>query len=511
MPNHSTPDTSTPKSSTTALPEQVTQRNKARLTALIVASALFMEQLDGTVLATALPTMARSFHVDALHMNVALTSYLLSLAVFIPVSGKMADRFGSRTVFGAAIALFTLGSILCAQAPTLALLVAARVTQGVGGAMMVPVGRLVLLRSVSKAELVRAMAWLMIPATVGPILGPPIGGFIVTYADWRWIFYINVPIGLVGIVMVMRHIEQVREPGKISFDSRGLVMSGLALTCLTFGFEMLSRGVGSPWLIGGLILVGAVSGILYCRHARRHPQPVLDFRLMQIPTFRLSVLSGTLSRIAIGALPFLLPMMLQLGFGKSAAQSGLITFSSSAGSLLMRLVAPKFLRRLGFRNVLVWVGLAGTLLLGTCAGFRPSWPSAMIYAVLLLGGFFQSLQFIAYNTIAYADMPRPQMSAATSFYTTFQQLSLTMGIAVAATALARSAQWRGHASPQLADFSTAFIVVTLIALAAPIVSRRFEASAGDELSGHLARPQMPHAAPSDPLRRQVGAASVDRP
>jgi EmrB/QacA subfamily drug resistance transporter len=463
-----------------------------RLTALIVASALFMEQLDGTVLATALPTMARSFAVDPLHMNVALTAYLLSLAVFIPASGKAADRFGSRTVFRAAIALFTIGSILCAQAPSLAFLVGARILQGIGGAMMVPVGRLVLLRSVSKADLVAAMAWLMIPATIGPILGPPVGGFIVSYLDWRWIFYINVPIGVLGIVLVTLFIEEVREPGRISLDLVGLLFSGVALSCLMFGLEMASRGVGSHWLTAGLVATGIISGVLYVLHARRHPQPVLDLRLMRIPTFRLSVMCGTLSRIAVGALPFLLPMMLQLGFGMSAARSGLVTFVSSVGSLLMRTVAPKLLRQMGFRNVLVWIGLVATLLLAACAGFRPGWPVYLIYAVLLIGGFFQSLQFIAYNTIAYADVPRAQMSAATSFYTTFQQLSLTLGIATSAGVLSASIAVRGHAEPELIDFSMAFLAVSAIALAAPILSLGLGRNAGAELSGHHVRARTKH-------------------
>ncbi len=466
-------------------------RVSPRVTALIVASALFMEQLDGTVLATALPTMARSFDVDPLHMNVALTSYLLSLAVFIPASGKAADRFGSRTVFRGAIALFTLGSILCAQAPSLLFLVAARILQGIGGAMMVPVGRLVLLRSVSKSDLVAAMAWLMIPATIGPILGPPVGGFIVSYLDWRWIFYINVPIGVLGIVLVTLFIEEVREPGRISLDLIGLLFSGIALSCLMFGLEMASRGVGSRWVAGGLVATGAVGAVLYLLHARKHPQPVLDFRLMRIQTFRLSVMSGTLSRIAVGALPFLLPMMLQLGFGLSAARSGLITFVSSVGSLMMRVVAPKLLRALGFRNVLVWIGLAATLLLTTCAGFRPGWPVAAIYGVLLGVGFFQSLQFVAYNTIAYADVPRPQMSAATSFYTTFQQLSLTLGIATSAAVLSGSVAWRGHAGPELIDFSTAFLAVGAIAVFAPVLSLTLRRNAGDEITGHHSRRPQP--------------------
>jgi len=445
---------------------------------------MFMEQLDGTVLATALPTMAKSFLANPLHMNVALTSYLLTLAMFIPASGRFADRFGSRTVFRAAIALFTLGSIACAQAPSLGFLVAARMLQGVGGAMMSPVGRLVMLRAVSKSELVEAMAWLMIPATIGPIVGPPIGGFIVTYLSWHWIFYINVPIGLAGIAMVTIYIEEMREPARTPFDLRGLVLAGSALASLMFGIETASRGVGSPATTMILVIGGAVSALLYGLHARRHPQPMLDFRLMRIPTFRLSVFCGSLSRIGVGAMPFLLPMMLQLGFGLSAVQSGLITFASSVGSLSMRLVAPKLLRRFGFRNVLVWIGLVATLLLAACAAFRPSWPVATIYGVLIMNGFFQSLQFMAYNTIAYADVPRPQMSAATSFYTTFQQMSLTLGIAISAAMLAASVRMLGHAGPVLSDFSVAFLSVSAIALLAPVLSTRLDRSAGEELSGH---------------------------
>lgn len=452
--------------------------------ALIVASALFMEQLDGTILSTALPAMAGSFHVDPLHMSAALTAYLLSLAVFIPVSGKAADRFGSRTIFRAAIALFTIGSILCAQAPNLPFLIGARMLQGAGGAMMVPVGRLVLLRSVSKSELVGAMAWLMIPASIGPILGPPLGGLIVTYLDWRWIFYINVPIGFLGMALVSRYIAEIREPGPVSFDAIGFVLSGMALACLTFGFEFAGRGVGAPSVIMLLLAAGIVSGWLYLRHAQRHDQPVLDLRLMQIPTFRLSVLAGTLSRIIVGALPFLLPMMLQLGFGVSAFQSGLVTFSSGAGALLMRLSAPVFIRRLGFRNVLVWVGLAAVLSVTTSAAFRPAWPAVVMCGILLIGGFFQSLQFMAYNTIAYADVPRPRMSAATSFYATFQQLTLSLGIATAASVLALSMRLAGHAEPELSDFSAAFLVVGAFGAMAPLISLKFDRAAGSELSGH---------------------------
>ncbi|MFO1024886.1 MAG: MFS transporter [Acetobacteraceae bacterium] len=395
------------------------KQTKPRTVLLIVASAMFMEQLDGTVLATALPAMGRSFDADALHMSIALTSYLLTLAMFIPASGRIADRYGSRSVFRAAIALFTLGSVACALAPTLWALVLARMVQGAGGAMMSPVGRLVMLRVVSKAELVRSMAWLMIPATIGPIVGPPVGGFLVTYLSWHWIFYINVPIGILGVVLVTLFIDEMKEPERQKFDLLGLVLAGSALSCLMFGIEVASRAGVSA---GVLTLVGAglVSGVLYGLHARHTERPILDFRLLQVTTFRMSWMCGSLSRVAVGAMPFLLPMMFQIGFGLTAAQSGLITFVSSVGSLLMRTCAPWLLRRLGFRTVLTWIGLLATSILALSAAFRPWWPLWLIYFVLLANGFFQSLQFMAYNTIAYADVSREDMSAATSFYTTFQ-------------------------------------------------------------------------------------------
>jgi EmrB/QacA subfamily drug resistance transporter len=489
-------------SNSSALPISQPKREAAapkpistRLTALIVASALFMEQLDSTVLSTALPTMARSFHVDPLHMSVALTAYLLSLAVFIPASGTLADRFGSRTVFRGAIVLFTVGSMLCGQAPNLTFLVVSRLIQGLGGAMMVPVARLVLLRSVPKSELVSAMAWLLIPATIGPIMGPPIGGLIVDYLSWRWIFYINLPVGIIGFFLVTRYIQEVREKKPAPFDVVGFIFSGIALSCLIFGLEMASRGVGSLTFTGLLVGIGIVSAGIYTWHAFRCATPILDFRLLRIPTFGISVAGGTLTRIATGAVPFLLPMMLQLGFGFSAAQSGIVTFASAVGSLAMKAGAQLFLRTFGFRIVLVYIGPIGTVLLGLCAFFRPSWPIAWIYAVLIVGGFFQSLQFMSLNTIAYADVPREKMSVATSFYTTFQQMSLTLGIAFGAGALAVSEAVFHHGSAALIDYSYAFAFVTVISICSPLVCALLDRNAGEELSGrHPKKLQIPHAA-----------------
>ena len=454
---------------------------------LIIASAMFMEQLDGTVLATALPSMARSFGVDPLHMSVALTSYLVSLAVFIPASGALADRIGSRTVFCTAIVLFTAGSILCALAPSLPFLAAARLMQGMGGAMMVPVGRLVLLQTTAKRDMITTMNWLIVPATTGTLLGPPIGGLIVTNLSWRWIFIINVPIGIVGLVLAARFVPQLRAAAKQRFDVAGLVLSGTSLACLIFGLELASRSA-LPWPVSTAILArGAAGAAAYAWHARRTARPILDFTLMRIPTFGLSVLAGAATRIAAGATPFLLPLMLQVGLGMSAAHSGATTFLTSAGALTMRGCSRRLLRRFGYRRTMIWNGVGASVFAFACASFRPGTVHAVIWTVLFCGGFLQSLQFTAYNTIAYADIPAGRMSAATSLYATMQQVMLTLGICVAAASLAASTAWRSRVHVGLADFSIAWVTVGAVAAMAPILSARLRQDAGAELSGHQGR------------------------
>jgi len=468
------------------IPTRTRTGNRTRLTAVIVASALFMQNLDSTVIATALPTMARAFGSDPVHMNVALTSYLLSLAVFIPASGWMADRYGTRTVFRAAIAVFTLGSVLCGQANSLGFLVAARVLQGMGGAMMVPVGRLVLLRTVQKSELVAAMAWLTTPALIGPVVGPPVGGFIVTYLSWRWIFDINVPIGIVGILLVTLYVADVREPHPGRFDGWGMVWSALGLSGLMFGLETAGRGVFPVAASATMIGVGLAGAILYLLHARKRPDPLLDLKLFRLPSFAVPVGAGTLFRVGIGAIPFLLPLMLQVGFGRSAAQSGLITFASSAGALVMKPAAQFMLRRLGFRDTLVWNGILCAVLLALCGAFRPTWPAAAIYAVLLAGGFFRSLQFTAFNALAYADIPRARMSGATSLYSCIQQLSMTLGISCGAAALEISMALNHRSVPEVSDFSAAFVAVACVCVLASPAALAMPRDAGAELAGRPA-------------------------
>ena len=463
---------------------------EARTTALIVASALLMEQLDSTVLTTALPAMARSFGTDPLHMSVALTSYLVSLAVLIPASGWAADRFGSRTVFRAAILLFTTASVLCAASASLGFLVCARLLQGAGGAMMVPVGRLVLMRSVNKSQLISAMFWALMPATVGPLLGPPLGGFLTSYLSWRWIFIINVPIGLLGMVLTTRFIPQMRADVRQRFDGPGMLLSGTSLACLVFGLELAARGAGSRGVTALTLATGVVAGVLYARHARRTPAPILDFTLMRIATFRQSLLSGSATRIVVGATPFLVPSMLQLGFGLGAAQSGLVTFTGSIGGFLMRLMAKRLLRAHGYRRIMVANGVSACLLTVACALFRPGWPFWTLSLILLMGGCANALQFTALNTIAYAEVPAPRMSAATSLYTTFQQLTLTLGITTAAAAVSVSQALSGHPDARVSDFSHAFVLVGLISVLAVPAAFAMRDDAGAELSGH--RRRRPH-------------------
>ena len=453
-----------------------------RTVALIVACALFMEHLDATVLATALPTMARDFGVAATEMSVALTSYLLALAIFIPASGVIADRFGARTVFQLAIVLFTVSSIACGLAPNLATMVVARFVQGLGGAMMMPVGRLVLLRAVAKEDLVSAMQWLLMPALIGPIIGPPLGGVIVTYLNWRWIFWLNVPMGIAGVALVARFIAETREPEARRFDGLGFLLSSLALGGLLCGFEVVSRHAGGR-LAPPLFAVSALCGGLYLVHARRTPNPILDISLMRIPTFGLSVWGGSLTRITQGAQPFLLPLMMQLAFGFTAARSGAITVATTLGSFAMKAFAKRILRRFGFRTSLIALGVLGTLAYAVCGFFRPSWPLPVVFAVLVACGFLMSFQFTAYNTLAYDQISKARMSAAISFYATFQQLMLSLGICTGAAALQVSMSLSHHHAPGFDDFSTAFWTVTAISLTAVFVNLRFAPDAGADLSG----------------------------
>ena len=458
-----------------------------RTIALIVGAAMFMEQLDGTVLATALPSMARDLGVRATSLSIALTSYLISLAIFIPVSGRIADRFGARTVFRSAIVIFLMGAIACANAPNVAFLVIARFVEGIGGALMMPVGRLVLMRNVEKRDLIQATSWVLIPAVVGPILGPPVGGFIVTYLhSWRLIFYLNVPTGLIGIVLVSLFIANTKGEVPEKTDYKGIFLSSLSLGLFLFGFELVSHE-GLLWLALSFLTVGALLGALYIYHARRTKDPILDLSLMKIPTFGTSVIAGAITRLTQGAHPYLLPLMMQLGFGLSAAQSGLMTLATALGSIAAKPIAPTLLRRFGFRDTLVVNGFFASAGYAVCGLFRPSWPLPLMFGVMVISGFFMSIQFTGFNTIAYDELDQKRMGAATSFYTTFQQLMLSLGICAGAAALQAAMVLRGHGKPQFADFTAAFWTVAAVSLTATIWNRRFAHDAGHEISGHTPR------------------------
>jgi EmrB/QacA subfamily drug resistance transporter len=449
---------------------------------LIVGCALFMQMLDSTVVTTALPTMAVALGSDPVSLNIAITSYLLAVAVFVPISGWAADRFGARRVFMTAIGLFTLSSLACALSGTLMQLVMSRIVQGLGGAMMVPVGRIILLRTIPKHDLLRAMAFLSMPALIGPMIGPPLGGFLVTYASWHWIFLINLPIGIIGIWMVRRYVQELPADGIVHrLDWLGFILSASCMACLVAGFESLGQGDTPLLSIVGLLGTGTTTGLLYYLHARRHAQPILDLSLLRIETFRVAVLAGNLCRFAVGATPFLMAMLLQVGFGLSAMSAGMITFAGAVGAMAMKFVAPPILHRWGYQRVLTVNAILTGLSLSLCALFTAQTPVLLMIGVLLLGGFFRSLQFTAVNTLAYADMSHASMSRASSFAAMAQQLGVSLGVGVAACTLNVSMAWHHSTTLTSSDVVAGFIVIGALCAIASLSFWRMHALAGEAL------------------------------
>lgn len=462
--------------------ERLRRRFKGLMVPFIVGCALFMQMLDATVLAIALPAMALSFDVPVVQLNLAITAYLLAAAVFVPISGWAADRWGARRVFVAAIVVFTASSAGCALAGSMSDLVAWRVVQGIGGAMMVPVGRLILLRTTPKHELLRAVAFLSMPALFGPMLGPPVGGFLVTFASWHWIFLMNLPIGLMGIYMTMRYVpassnQITRRP----LDAFGFFFSATCLAALVSTFEMLGQGrLGLHW-VAILLLIGLGSGWLYKWHSARCTNPIIDLELMRISSFRESVIGGNLCRFAVGATPFLLAILLQIGFGMTPLAAGLITFASAAGALLMKFTARPILQRWGYRRVLMSNAVLTGGALALCSTFSDQTPVAIMIGVLLIGGFFRSLQFTAVNTLGFADIPADRMSSASGFSAMAQQLSISLGVGIAASAINVSMSIRGADALSSVDLVAGFVTIGLFCALSVLSFRRLAPSAGESL------------------------------
>src|ERR1700742_4084555 len=424
----------------------------------LIAGAFFMEMLDGTIIATALPQMAHSFHSSAVSLNIGMTAYLLTLAVFIPISGWVADRFGSRSVFAAAIATFTAASLLCGASHTLAQFTLMRILQGIGGAMMVPVGRLIVLRTTPKDKLAAAIAYITWPGLTALVVGPPLGGFITTYASWHWIFFLNLPIGIAALILTLLWVENVRSGEKHPFDWLTFLLAGFASAGAVFGMEKLgSEGVA--WQVPVVVLaLSVLSGVAAVVAAHRNPATsLIDLDSMKLKTYSLSVYGASAFRIAVSVLPFLLPLMFQIAFGLNAFQSGLYLLALFAGDLTMKAFVIQALRRFGFRRLLIVNGIITAGSMALFALLTPATPAFLVVGVLFLHGALRSMQFTCMTTLAYAEVPPERMSRANGFLSAVMQLSMGMGVAIGAVTLRMVAHAGGHsaAKPELRDFQIA--------------------------------------------------------
>lgn len=453
--------------------------------ALLVAGAFFMEFLDGTVIATALPDMAKSFGVQAVDLNIGISAYLITLAVLIPASGWIADRFGARKVFAVALAIFTLASVFCGLSTTVDQFVAMRVLQGMGGALMVPVGRLAVLRTTPKHQLITAIATLTWPALVAPIIGPPLGGFITSYADWRWIFFINVPLGIVAIILALRIIPDLHDDERRPFDTPGFIATTIAMVSLVYAMESMGAQHSQGLLTLGLLVVGVVTLIYALRHFQRTQWPMIRLDAMQVPTFRVTMYGGSLFRASISAVPFLLPLMFQVGFGMDAFHSGLLVLAVFVGNLTIKPATTPLIRRLGFRKLLLINGALNVLSLLACAFISPQTPVWLIMLILYLGGVFRSIQFTAVSTLAFADVPSAQMSYANTLFSTATQLAVGLGITLGAIGI-RIGEKMGDllnmASVPGISFRLAFVAIALICLVGMVDTLRLTKDAGSAVS-----------------------------
>lgn len=455
-----------------------------RAVPLLLSVALFMEQMDSTVIATALPAIAANIGASPVALKLALTAYLVALAIFIPLSAFVADRFGAKRVFRLAIGVFVAGSLACAFAGSLGGFVAARFLQGAGAAMMTPVGRVILVRALPRGELVRAWATLTIPVLIGPLAGPPVGGFLTTFFSWHWIFLINLPIGALGAALATRILPDMPGGKRPTPDLTGFSLTAIAAAGLVFGLSVVSLPALPPAFGAASIAAGLVAAFAYVRHARRTPTPILDLSLFSRPSLRAAIAGGFLFRIGVGATPFLLPLLFQLVFGMTPFASGLITFVTAAGAIAMKFLVEPVLARLGFRLVLTGAALISGCLIGGMAAFSPGWPVGAMMAMLFFAGFFRSLFFTAVNPLTFAETSDAEAAQATALSAVFQQLSLACGVALAGGILEASTAMTGALGPTA--FSLAFAVTGLIAAGAAAFYWRLDPAAGANLS---ARPQ----------------------
>jgi EmrB/QacA subfamily drug resistance transporter len=456
-----------------------------RLLPWLVAVAFFMESLDTTILNTAVPAISSALGVAPLSMKAVLASYTLSLAVFIPISGWMADRFGTRRVFASAIGLFTLGSFLCGISSNIHLLVASRILQGCGGAMMVPVGRLTLVRTFAKSDLLRVMSFVSIPALVAPMLGPIAGGLIVGYLHWRFIFFLNIPIGLTGLILVYLHLPDYREEQPTPLDVVGLILFGSGVALLSYVLEIFGEHTLSATGMGGLLALSIALLVGYGIHGSSLPFPLLRLKLFSIRTFRAAVSGSFFTRIGIGGVPFLLPLLYQVGLGFTPIQSGLLVMPQAIASMGMKTVMPRLLSRIGYRGVLI----SNTLILGVLLMvFATIGLGTPVWAIVLqafLYGAFTSLQYTSMNTLVFADIAEKDASSASSIASTAQQMSISFGVAVAGLATAFFVP-STHSNPaeMIHGIHKALLSLGIFTVLSTMVFRTLRSGDGDDVSLH---------------------------
>jgi|APCry1669190156_1035279.scaffolds.fasta_scaffold04744_2 EmrB/QacA subfamily drug resistance transporter len=455
---------------------------------IIVGCAQFMHQFDGAVIATALPSMARSLNEDPLHLNLAITCYLLALAVFVPVSGWLADKYGAKQIYLIAIFIFTASSVLCGWASSLPQLVVSRILQGMGGAMMTPVGRLIVVRTAPKSDLVKAMNYITIPGALAPLLGPSVGGFIVTYFSWPWIFFVNLPIGIIGLLLVYTHIPALEKGPLRPFDLLGFCLTSISLASLVFGFEIMGRSILPPSYVATLLIGGSLMAGFYIYHAQRVDNPIIDLKLLRIRSFAASITGGGLFYIGTTSFVFLIALVLQLGFGFSAFHAGLTTLAGAAGSLTTRFVFPHVLRFFGFQHLLISNAILMGVYLIMCGFFDPSMPFPLMLVLLFIGGYARSTQFTAVQSLAYVDMPSEHMSSATSFSAMSQQLAQSFGVGLAALIIHISLSWHGSATLSLTDMMPSFFTLGAAVIFSALIFKGLPAQTGAEF-GTARNPQ----------------------